>query len=37
MDAMGSYSFLGELSAQEYSELKEELNAPWTEEEKKDA
>jgi hypothetical protein len=37
MDAMGSYSFLGELSAQEYTELKKELNAPWPEEEKKDA
>lgn len=29
MDAMGSYSFLGELSAEEYQELQEEINAPW--------
>ncbi len=35
MDAMGSYSFLGELSAEEYAELREELNAPWPEEEAK--
>lgn len=35
MDAMGSYSFLGELSAEEYVELREELNAPWSEEEAK--
>lgn len=32
VEVMGSYSFLGELSAQEYIELKEELNAPWPEE-----
>lgn len=32
MDEMGSYSFLGELSAQEYIELREEINAPWPEE-----
>lgn len=35
MDTMGSYSFLGELSAEEYQELKDEINAPWTEEEAK--
>ncbi len=33
MDTMGSYSFLGELSAEEYQELKDEINAPWPEEE----
>lgn len=33
IDAMGSYSFLGELTAQEYTELKDEINAHWPEEE----
>lgn len=30
---MGSYEFLGELSAEEYDEFMEELNQPWPEDE----
>ena len=29
---MGSYWFLGQLSAEEYEELRKELNAPWPDE-----
>ena len=29
---MGSYWFLGQLSAEEYEELQAEINAPWDDE-----
>ena len=30
---MGSYEFLGEMSAEEYEAFREELNQPWPEDE----
>lgn len=30
---MDAYEFLGSLSGEEYQELKDEINAPWHEEE----